>query len=221
VTAVTVDEVRDARAHLVALGFIAQDGGGRPDEGTRERLLTAAIALFAERGFDGCTMRDLATAVGVKAPAIYNHFVSKEQILAEASRHALVRFFTDVIGPLDEDPPEHRLEGVVRRWITFQIEDREIAHANDALLDTGVLKRALPAQDWEPIHQALRTLVGLLRSLVAERAAEDVDVATATRAVTAVCDRVGLSSRASDGHEHEAVATQAWVLIERMLGARR
>jgi AcrR family transcriptional regulator len=47
------------------------------------RILTAALSLFAERGFYGTSIRDIAKAVGVQSAALYGHFPSKEHILAE------------------------------------------------------------------------------------------------------------------------------------------
>ncbi len=50
---------------------------------TRERLLEAAAALFAERGYRTVTLDDIGGAVGVSGPAVYRHFKSKEKLLGE------------------------------------------------------------------------------------------------------------------------------------------
>ncbi len=54
----------------------------RKGELTRERILDAAEALFAERGYDGTTLRDVASSVGLRNPSLYNHFDSKESLYA-------------------------------------------------------------------------------------------------------------------------------------------
>ena len=46
-------------------------------ERTAQRLMDVAEKLFAERGFDGTTLRDVATAAEIREPGIYNHFASK------------------------------------------------------------------------------------------------------------------------------------------------
>ncbi len=48
---------------------------------TPRRILCAAAELFATRGFHGTSMRELADASGLRAPSIYEHFGSKEQLL--------------------------------------------------------------------------------------------------------------------------------------------
>jgi AcrR family transcriptional regulator len=57
---------------------------------TREQLLTAAAALFARDGYDKVSMRDIAGAVGIRAPALYNHFPDKEHLYLESIAHAFL-----------------------------------------------------------------------------------------------------------------------------------
>lgn len=47
---------------------------------TREQILEASWALARAQGLTGWTMRDLATAVGIRAPSLYAHFASKHEI---------------------------------------------------------------------------------------------------------------------------------------------
>ncbi|WP_344137810.1 TetR family transcriptional regulator [Saccharopolyspora halophila] len=55
-------------------------------EATRARLLDAAVAAFAEKGFHGTTTRDIATAAGLSSAALYVHHKSKEELLYLISR---------------------------------------------------------------------------------------------------------------------------------------
>lgn len=48
------------------------------EPGTREHVLRAAAQLFAERGFDAVSVREIVQAAGVTKPALYYHFGSKE-----------------------------------------------------------------------------------------------------------------------------------------------
>ncbi|MFP3465799.1 TetR/AcrR family transcriptional regulator [Leifsonia sp. SIMBA_070] len=47
----------------------------------RAALLAAAATLFAERGFNGVSIEDLGSSVGVSGPAVYRHFSSKQAVL--------------------------------------------------------------------------------------------------------------------------------------------
>ncbi|MGH3228873.1 MAG: TetR/AcrR family transcriptional regulator [Streptosporangiaceae bacterium] len=64
---------------------------------TRERLLRAAADVFAERGYDGTRVADIAAAAGVSNGALYAHFASKADLLADAlrthGRHLLADMF--------------------------------------------------------------------------------------------------------------------------------
>ena len=55
-------------------------------EATRARLVEAAIAAFAEKGFHGTTTRDIAAAAGMSPAALYVHHRSKEELLYLISR---------------------------------------------------------------------------------------------------------------------------------------
>src|SRR5690349_23887597 len=66
---------------------LSATAGGLPDglgpTGTPRRILEAALGLFAEHGFAGASIRDIATAAGVRSATLYAHYESKEQILAD------------------------------------------------------------------------------------------------------------------------------------------
>lgn len=51
----------------------------RPGD-TRERVLQVAQGLFAERGYRGTSLRDIAKRIGIKAPSLLHHFPSKQQL---------------------------------------------------------------------------------------------------------------------------------------------
>ncbi|UOD31867.1 TetR/AcrR family transcriptional regulator [Massilia violaceinigra] len=51
---------------------------------TRETILGAAIGLFQEHGFSGLGMRQIADCLQIKAPSLYHHFTSKEDLARQA-----------------------------------------------------------------------------------------------------------------------------------------
>ena len=48
---------------------------------TKEKILDAALTLFAESGYDGTSVEQIANVVGIKAPSLYKHYKGKEDIL--------------------------------------------------------------------------------------------------------------------------------------------
>jgi AcrR family transcriptional regulator len=56
---------------------------GATPAGTRGRVLLSALRLFAERGFHGTSIRDIASAAGINSATLYSHYPSKENVLAE------------------------------------------------------------------------------------------------------------------------------------------
>jgi AcrR family transcriptional regulator len=67
-------------------------------DGTRERILAAALDLFSERSFEGASTRLIAERAGVQQPLLTYHFGSKEELW----RTAVGQLFEDLAGSLAE-----------------------------------------------------------------------------------------------------------------------
>ena len=83
----------------------------RKGERTAERILDAAEALFAERGYAGATLRDVATEVGLRTPSLYNHFPSKESLYAavlERGIRPVLDVLTEVVEARDRSDRDVR-----------------------------------------------------------------------------------------------------------------
>ncbi len=59
---------------------------------TKERILESALTLFAKNGYDGTSVEQIATEVGIKAPSLYKHYKGKEDILNALIDSAEVRY---------------------------------------------------------------------------------------------------------------------------------
>src|SRR5437763_14198324 len=66
----------------------------------REELTRIAARLFAERGYQGTSLADLAAALGVQKPSLYHHIASKEDLLWAVARDGADAFH----GALDALP---------------------------------------------------------------------------------------------------------------------
>jgi AcrR family transcriptional regulator len=69
----------------------AAEGGYQRGKETRARIVTAALRLFGERGFEGASTRDIATSAGVNAPALQYYFDNKEGVYLACIDHIVSR----------------------------------------------------------------------------------------------------------------------------------
>jgi AcrR family transcriptional regulator len=80
-------------------------------------MIAAASALFAERGFDGCSMDDIAKASGITKPMLYAYFDSKEGLFAACAERAGDHLREDLraVSEREDLPPDKRLwKGLLR-----------------------------------------------------------------------------------------------------------
>jgi len=189
---------------------------------TRTRLLVAALELFAQNGFDASTMRDLAQFAGIKAPAIYNHFKSKEALLGEALLWAMDDFNESVLGPGENDPDTlDKLQSILERHIRYQLENPVIARAFDILTAHDLLQRVGEIAFQQGVRDRMRHYgreVGKCVSNVVGSECDPVDHRILANAIVTMYDQVGRwytpTSRDADDH---LVATY-WDLTKRLLG---
>lgn len=82
---------------------------------TRTRILKAAQRLFARRGYDGTTTRDLAQAADVAEGTLFRHFENKKAILVEVTTQGWIEILTDLLTELSEMGSYKAIAQVMRR----------------------------------------------------------------------------------------------------------
>jgi AcrR family transcriptional regulator len=82
---------------------------------TQTRILKAAKKLFARRGYDGTTTRDLAQEAGVAEGTIFRHFENKKAILIEVATQGWVEILTDLLTELSEMASYKAIAQVMRK----------------------------------------------------------------------------------------------------------
>jgi AcrR family transcriptional regulator len=108
-------------------------------QSTRERVLSATIAILEESGEAGLRLAAVADRAGLSTGAIYATFSSREALIATANVERIRRWTVDVIGvntdrvPLDLGPgtPEGR-DAVIRASLSPEGRSRRLAWAESA-----------------------------------------------------------------------------------------
>jgi AcrR family transcriptional regulator len=85
------------------------------EEDTRTRILKTALQLFARKGYDATTTRDLAAAAGVAEGTLFRHFTNKKAILIEVATKGWVEILTDLLTELSEMGSYKAVAQVMRR----------------------------------------------------------------------------------------------------------
>ena len=73
----------------------------------KQAILKAALKLFAARGIDGVTIRDVAEEAGFTNPALYKHYKSKEAMAADLFETCYREMVARMEAPLRQDLPFH------------------------------------------------------------------------------------------------------------------
>lgn len=143
---------------------------------TRERIAAAARSLFAARGVDGTSIRDIAAAAGVAEGSLYRHFASKEALAHALFVDGYAALAADVAAILAAEPGfEGRIRGLVRRFCRLFDEDRE-SFAFLMLHQHAHLGRIGADGEGNVVHQ----LVRVFRDAIARREIPDQDETLAT-----------------------------------------
>lgn len=129
--------------------------------GGKLRLIKVAMRMFADKGYDGITVRDISAAAEVSVGLINHHFGSKEG-LREAVDKYFIEQFEEVL--FEERPvPRSEAEGLAQsvefteNWINRHIDDWDLTKA--------YMRRALlEGSDWgaglfERFYNVVRTSV--------------------------------------------------------------
>ncbi|MDJ0868218.1 MAG: TetR/AcrR family transcriptional regulator [Myxococcota bacterium] len=99
---------------------------GRPSR--RPEIFAAALRLFRERGFHATSINEIGAAAGVTGTAIYSHFATKQELLAEAIREGAGRIEGGMREALagDAPSPEAALERLVRAYVATVLDNADM-----------------------------------------------------------------------------------------------
>lgn len=150
---------------------------------SREKILDVAEALFAQRGFSGVGMQEVASTAGLGKSSLFHHFRSKAQLYSEVTIRVFDRFQTRIEPVLgSHDGPLEKLDRLVDSVVDALAEHPTTAR----LLLRGLFEDegdAIPAEMPEAqaaerqLSDIIQSLFGFLREGVELGAFREVSVA--------------------------------------------
>lgn len=90
---------------------------------TKEKILVIAKELCALRGFDGLSMRTIASRLDMTAMALYRHFANKDALLWEIINDGFAALEIRLRAALRERAPEKRLRRSFEEYLAFALEE--------------------------------------------------------------------------------------------------
>lgn len=135
------------------------------EPGRKGEILDAAFDVFAEKGYDAGSMRDIASRVGVSEPALYRHFPGKEAIFLSLMRAGAGRMRKEgeaIIGAL-------RPDGLRSQMLDAMSDRRRAVRFYRPLLQT-MLPAAIRNERFLAEYRA--TIIAPVRQRLTEKVAE-------------------------------------------------
>jgi AcrR family transcriptional regulator len=176
-------------------------GRGRPRSFDRDEALERAMVLFWQRGYDAVGTRDLAEAMGIVAPSLYNAFTNKQTLFEEAVEVYARRYGGYIEESLAGEPDARRavaalLSGAARQ---HTLPDRPAG----CLIINGATNHTPAAAE---VAAGLRARRAHVAALIKDKIQTDIDEGTLPRdtdaghlATYVVTVWRGLSLSARDG----------------------
>lgn len=157
---------------------------------TRTRLIEAAADVFAERGYDGAGVQEIARRAGLTTGAIYGRFTGKAELLREAIEAHTTREFDELFA-------SHQFEGqvadILRVVGSHLVEPTADDPEEGALLLEAFVAARRNAEVREIVASVLNERAALMSELV-EAAKQDgsIDPALDTESLVRFCHAVAL-----------------------------
>lgn len=201
----------------------AQPNTNASDE-TRERIIRAAARLFSEQGYAATSVKQIAAAVKVSAPALYWHFSSKSDLLHAVIQSTLTRFLASARAAVAEagTEPHDQLAAIVRMYVRIQLTEVDDVAAYSSLYAPGHLFTHLPKE----AHDELRTLEAEVFNVIRlpinsgiERGVFTAPSATvAAHAIVGVIENLPVWTRQIDSPDEDRLVRAHLEIAERIVG---
>lgn len=91
----------------------------------REQLIAVGRAVFAERGFEGASVEEIAACADVSKPMVYEHFGGKEGLFAVIIDREMLKLESMVTDSLQHGRSRYRIEQAVLALLTYVEQDTD------------------------------------------------------------------------------------------------
>ena len=104
--------------------------------GTKERILDAALEMFSQKGFAGTNIRELSASLGLVKSGVYKHYESKEAIW-NALLDRMIAYYAERFGSPEHLPPvpdsPEELTRLTMEMVRVTVHDEKIAMTRKVL----------------------------------------------------------------------------------------
>ncbi len=148
----------------------------RANRDTYEEILEAAAHSFSRNGYDGTSLAEIAKAVGIKTPALYYHFKSKNEILYAYLQRCAEHTNAPVQKAIAEAGADHvdRLRAYVEAYIRTQLDLIDTMPMVNTMLFNSSVARALTRSQYKWVRDWERKMIDTLRTILEDGANEGV-----------------------------------------------
>jgi AcrR family transcriptional regulator len=190
---------------------------GRPGE---EAILSAAIAVMAEHGYHGTSVRDIAERAELSPAALYYHFASKQEVLATIMERGIDRLLMRTRTALAEagEAPEDRLSAIVEVQVLFHLESQGATLVGTS--EMRALEEPLRSKHKAKRQQQQRLFDQVVADGVAQGAFTTTLPLEAARAIVVMCTGVAGWFSPRGKLSREQVVKRYQRLALDMMGAR-
>ena len=149
-------------------------------EDTKQKILDKALELFSTQGYDSVSVGEIAKAVGIKAPSLYNHFPSKQAIFDAIMESTAAQYEADTdkinihVQNVTADIPafngitEEMLFEKVRQIFEYSLRNKTVSRFRRMMtIEQFRSPELAQLYTWRYVNRVLDYHAGIFRALIA------------------------------------------------------
>ena len=164
---------------------------GNPEQNgnaVRDRLLGAALRLFARKGFESASVREIVETAEVTRPTLYHYFGSKEGLFLELVEHLCATVEDSILGSL---PPEGAAQDRLRSFVLSILDS--VTEDTDNVRFFFIIVLDPRRNNLSSFHERMRNFIAAILELLLEEGVEQgkfeiEDVRYVTKVILAFMD---------------------------------